>query len=62
LYSKDISQKIYWAFLRYLQNYDHLDAGKFIAIMKQTCSFKYSQAYCPRPENSLPEESKCNKG
>ena len=35
LYSKDISQKIYWAFLRYLQNYDHLDAGKFIAIMKQ---------------------------
>ncbi len=35
LYSKDISQKIYWAFLRYLQNYDHLDAGAFIAIMKQ---------------------------
>ena len=35
LYSKDTSQKIYWAFLRYLQNYDHLDAGAFIVIMKQ---------------------------
>jgi len=34
LYSKDVSQKIYWAFLRYLQSYDHLDAGKFIEIMK----------------------------
>ena len=35
LYSKDISQKIYWAFLRYLQNYDQLNAEAFIAIMKQ---------------------------
>ncbi len=35
LYSNDNSQKIYWAFLRYLRNYEHLDADAFIVIMKQ---------------------------
>ena len=35
MYSKDASRKIYWAFLRHLQKYDHLDTGAFIAIMKQ---------------------------
>lgn len=33
--SKDSSQKVYWAFLRYLHNYDHLDADIFRKIMKQ---------------------------
>ncbi len=33
--SRDASQKIYWAFLRYLQNYDTLEADTFRTIMKQ---------------------------
>lgn len=35
LSSKDSSQKVYWAFLRYLQNYDHIDEETFRKIMKQ---------------------------
>lgn len=33
--AKDSSQKIYWAFLRALQNYDNFDSGTFRLIMKQ---------------------------
>lgn len=34
LASRDSSQKIYWAFLRYLLNFDRLDAETFCKIMK----------------------------
>jgi glutamyl/glutaminyl-tRNA synthetase len=34
LASSDSSQKVYWAFLRYLKNFDHLDAETFRKIMK----------------------------
>ncbi|RMF64156.1 MAG: glutamate--tRNA ligase [Calditrichaeota bacterium] len=34
VYSKDGAQKIYWAFLRHLKNYDHLSAEVFRTIMK----------------------------
>lgn len=33
--SRDSSQKVYWAFLRNLGNYDHLDANIFRNIMKE---------------------------
>ncbi|HEX9652584.1 MAG TPA: glutamate--tRNA ligase [bacterium] len=33
--SRDSSQKIYWAFLRLLQNYDSMDSATFRMIMKQ---------------------------
>lgn len=32
--SRDASQKVYWAFLRNLQNFDHLDADVFRRVMK----------------------------
>lgn len=35
LSSKDSSQKVYWAFSRYLQNYDAIDSQTFRSIMKQ---------------------------
>lgn len=35
LSSKDSSQKIYWAFLRNLENYNHIDSEIFRMIMKQ---------------------------
>ncbi|NIR51072.1 glutamate--tRNA ligase [candidate division KSB1 bacterium] len=35
LSSKDSSQKVYWAFLRYLESYDTVEAKTFRSIMKQ---------------------------
>ncbi len=32
--SKDVSHKVYWAFMRYLNSYDHIDIAIFRAIMK----------------------------
>jgi nondiscriminating glutamyl-tRNA synthetase len=34
VYTKDTSQKVYWAFLRHLKNHDNLDVHIFRTIMK----------------------------